>query len=81
MASCRRIKYTAEFKLKVVEFAKTNNNCVTTGKFYIDETNVRRWKASADFKKQEVDGGKRFILYFRVLVEGSRKVNLKNNSY
>ena len=48
MASSSRMQCTAEFRLKVVEFAKTNNNYASATKFDIDETNVRWWKASAD---------------------------------
>ena len=40
----KRLKYDAGLKLKVVEFAKNNNNCATARKLGVNEKLVRDWR-------------------------------------
>ena len=40
----KRLKYDASFKVKVVEFAKTNNNCATEAEFGVNEKLDRDWR-------------------------------------
>ena len=44
-----RLKYDAGFKVKVVKFAKKNNNCAADGEFGVNE------KLDRDWRKQELN--------------------------
>ena len=48
----KRMKYDAQFKLKVVEFAKKTNNCAAAREYGISEKLVRDWKKSEDSLKE-----------------------------
>ena len=39
------MKYSAKFKLQVVNFADKTNNCAASRKFGVNEKLVRDWKA------------------------------------
>ena len=41
------MKYSAKFKLQVVNFAEKTNNCAASRKFGVNEKLVRDWKRNA----------------------------------
>lgn len=43
----KRMKYSAKFKLQVVNFAEETNNCAASRKFGVNEKLVRDWKRNA----------------------------------
>ena len=43
----KRMKYSAKFKLQVVNFAEKTNNCAASRKFGVNEKLVRDWKHNA----------------------------------
>jgi len=45
------MKYQSSFKLKVVQFAKSTNNCATSRKFDVNEKLIRDWKKCEDSLK------------------------------
>lgn len=46
MAPAKRKKYDANFKLKVINFAKENNNCAAARQYGVTEKMVRDWKSN-----------------------------------
>lgn len=47
----KRMKYAASFKLKVVAFANSSNNCAAAREFGVNEKLVRDWKKDTDTLK------------------------------
>ena len=40
----KRCAYDASFKLKVVQYAESNNNCAAAREFGVAESNIRLWR-------------------------------------